>query len=37
VLTQQPRKSSLKMGERLVPGDQPIVAFRRYRAERLGR
>jgi phenylpropionate dioxygenase-like ring-hydroxylating dioxygenase large terminal subunit len=36
VLTQQPRRSALKMGEKLIPGDLPIVAFRRYRAERLG-
>ncbi len=35
VLTQRPRSSSLKMGEKLIPGDLPIVAFRRYRAERL--
>ncbi len=36
VLTQQPRRSHLKMGERLIPGDLPIVVFRRYRAEHLG-
>ncbi len=36
VLTQQPRQTHLKMGEKLIPGDMPIVAFRRYRAERLG-
>ncbi len=36
VLTQQPRRTHLKMGEKLIPGDMPIVAFRRYRAERLG-
>lgn len=35
VLTQRPRRSSLKMVEKLITGDLPIVAFRRHRAERL--
>ena len=33
VITQQPSKSSLKMGENLVAGDAPIVAYRRRRHE----
>lgn len=33
VLTQRPRKTSLKMGENLIAGDAPIVAYRRKRHE----
>jgi len=33
VLTQRPKKTDLKMGEKLVPGDTPIVAYRRRRRE----
>lgn len=35
VLTQIPKKTSLKMGENLIPGDTPIVEFRKYREELL--
>ncbi|HUX99739.1 MAG TPA: aromatic ring-hydroxylating dioxygenase subunit alpha [Candidatus Deferrimicrobium sp.] len=33
VLTQQPKKTSLKMGENLITGDLPIVLYRRRRQE----
>jgi len=33
VITQQPRKTALKMGEHLVQGDRPIVEYRRRREE----
>jgi phenylpropionate dioxygenase-like ring-hydroxylating dioxygenase large terminal subunit len=33
VLTQQPKKTSLKMGENLITGDLPIVLYRRHRQE----
>jgi phenylpropionate dioxygenase-like ring-hydroxylating dioxygenase large terminal subunit len=33
VVTQLPPKSSLKMGEKLIAGDKPIVEYRRKRAE----
>ena len=29
VITQLPKKSSLRMGEKLIPGDRPIAEFRR--------
>ncbi len=32
VITQQPLKSALRMGEKLVLGDSPIIAYRRRRA-----
>lgn len=35
VLTQQPKKTSLKMGEKLVAGDMPIIKFRQYREEQI--
>jgi hypothetical protein len=35
VVTQQPKRSALRMGERLIQGDRPIVAYRRRRAELL--
>ncbi|MHA2182098.1 MAG: aromatic ring-hydroxylating dioxygenase subunit alpha [Promethearchaeota archaeon] len=35
VLTQQPIKSQLKMGEKLIQGDNPIVYYRRRREELL--
>jgi len=35
VLTQQPVKSGLQIGEHLVPGDRPIIEYRRRRAELL--
>ncbi len=33
VLTQQPKKSALRMGEMLIQGDRPIVAYRKRREE----
>lgn len=33
VLTQLPKKSELKMGENLIPGDLPIIEFRKKREE----
>ncbi len=33
VITQQPKKSSYKMGENLIQGDLPIVLYRRRRQE----
>jgi len=33
VLTQIPKKSELRMGENLVPGDLPIIEYRKKRAE----
>jgi phenylpropionate dioxygenase-like ring-hydroxylating dioxygenase large terminal subunit len=33
VQTQQPKPSGLKIGENLVQGDNPIVAYRRHRAK----
>ena len=33
VLTQEPRKSELKMNENLIPGDLPIIEFRKKRLE----
>jgi phenylpropionate dioxygenase-like ring-hydroxylating dioxygenase large terminal subunit len=35
VLTQVPKKSGLRMDERLIMGDRPIVEYRRHRAELL--
>ena len=35
VETQRPPRSELKMGEKLFPGDRPIVAYRRRRQELL--
>jgi phenylpropionate dioxygenase-like ring-hydroxylating dioxygenase large terminal subunit len=35
VITQQPRKSFLRMGEKLIQGDLPIVLYRRRRQELL--
>lgn len=32
VITQQPKASGLKIGEVLIPGDQPIIEYRRKRA-----
>ncbi len=31
VLTQIPKKSALKMGEHLIPGDSPIIEYRKHR------
>ncbi|MBN1888338.1 MAG: aromatic ring-hydroxylating dioxygenase subunit alpha [Thermoflexales bacterium] len=33
VITQQPKRSDIKIGERVIPGDGPIVAYRRRRSE----
>ncbi len=33
VITQEPKKTALKMGENLVQGDRPIVAYRRRREQ----
>jgi hypothetical protein len=35
VVTQRPVRSDLKMGEKLIPGDAPIIAYRRRRQELL--
>ena len=35
VVTQTPKISSMKMGENLIPGDRPIIEFRRRRDELL--
>jgi hypothetical protein len=35
VVTQQPKPSALVMGEKLIQGDHPIVAYRRRRQELL--
>ena len=35
VLTQQPKKTALKMGENLTQGDSPIIAYRTRRDELL--
>jgi phenylpropionate dioxygenase-like ring-hydroxylating dioxygenase large terminal subunit len=32
VVTQQPKASGLKIGEKLIPGDLPIIEYRRKRA-----
>jgi phenylpropionate dioxygenase-like ring-hydroxylating dioxygenase large terminal subunit len=31
VITQQPKRSALNMAEKLIPGDAPIIAYRRIR------
>ncbi len=36
VITQRPKPSALRSGERLVPGDRPIVEYRRIRARLQG-
>ena len=33
VITQRPKRSFLQMGEKLVQGDSPIIAYRRHREE----
>jgi len=33
VVTQQPKPSGLKMGEKLIQGDRPSVEYRRRRQE----
>lgn len=33
VITQQPKRSDLKIGEKLIPGDGPIIEYRRRRRE----
>ena len=33
VVTHQPQSSSMKIGEKLIQGDKPIIAYRRRRAE----
>jgi hypothetical protein len=33
VVTQRPYRSDLRMGEKLIPGDNPIIAYRRRRQE----
>ena len=33
VLTQEPKKSELRMNENLIPGDLPIIEFRKKRDE----
>ncbi len=36
VITQQPKRSDLKIGERLIQGDSPIIEYRRRRNELIG-
>jgi hypothetical protein len=36
VLTQVPKRSDLRMGEKLIQGDGPIIAYRRRRSELRG-
>jgi phenylpropionate dioxygenase-like ring-hydroxylating dioxygenase large terminal subunit len=36
VRTQRPKRSDLRMGEKLIPGDGPIIAYRRRRSELRG-
>jgi hypothetical protein len=33
VVTQRPLRSDLKIGEKLIPGDAPVIAYRRRRQE----
>ena len=33
VVTQEPKRSDLRIGEKLIPGDGPIIAYRRRRQE----
>jgi len=33
VVTQTPKRSYLQMGEKLIQGDSPIIAYRRRREE----
>lgn len=33
VITQQPKKSGMKIGENLIPGDLPIIEYRKHRQE----
>jgi phenylpropionate dioxygenase-like ring-hydroxylating dioxygenase large terminal subunit len=33
VVTQRPKRSDLRIGEKLIPGDGPIIAYRRRRQE----
>ena len=33
VVTQRPMRSDLRMGEKLIPGDGPVIAYRRRRQE----
>ena len=33
VITQQPKASSYRSGEKLIPGDGPIIAYRKRREE----
>jgi len=37
VVTQQPIKTQLKMGEKLIQGDNPIIYYRRKRDELLNK
>jgi hypothetical protein len=33
VVTQEPKRSQLRMGEKLIQGDGPIIEYRRRREE----
>jgi len=33
VQTQRPMRSDLRIGEKLIPGDGPVIAYRRRRQE----
>jgi phenylpropionate dioxygenase-like ring-hydroxylating dioxygenase large terminal subunit len=37
VITQMPKKTSVKMDERLIMGDKPIIEYRKYRQELIER
>jgi hypothetical protein len=37
VITQIPKKTSVKMDERLIMGDKPIIEYRKYRQELIER
>ncbi len=37
VITQQPKRTGLRMGEKMIPGDGPIVDYRRRREELIGK
>jgi len=37
VITQRPKRSGLRIGEKMIPGDGPIVDYRRRREELIGK
>ena len=36
VITEQPKRTGLRIGEKMIPGDAPIVEYRRRRDELIG-